>query len=94
MEVKIIERNENKLLNREEIYAVVEHPNGATPKREEIRKRLAAMLGVTENLIVVQKILSMYGLPISRVWAHIYKDEAILKRLEPKYLLRRNKLLE
>jgi len=94
MEVKIIERNENKLLNREEIYAVVEHPNGATPKREEIRKKLAAMLGVAENLIVIQKILSVYGLPISRVFAHVYKDEDTLKKLEPKHLLKRNKLLE
>jgi small subunit ribosomal protein S24e len=94
MEIKIIERKENKLLNREEVYAVAEHPGEATPKREEIRKKIAAMVGSDENLTVVTKILSSYRLPISKIWVNVYRDQETMKRLEPKHILKRNGLAE
>ena len=94
MDLKIIDKKEDKLLNREEIYAIAEHPGEATPKREEVRKKLSAMLGVNENLLVVKKIISSYRMPRSRIWVVVYKDEETLRRLEPKYILKRNGLAE
>jgi len=93
MEIKIIERKENKLLSREEIYVIIEHPGQATPTREELRKKIAAMLGVDEKLVVVKKILSAFGMPVSRAYINVYKDENVLRRVEPLYILKRNKLV-
>jgi len=92
MEIKIINRKENKLLNREEIYAIVEHPGEPTPKREDLRKKIAAMVGSNEDVTVIVKILSSYRLPVSKVWVNIYTDKDTMKKLEANYILKRNKL--
>ncbi|MEM4772635.1 MAG: hypothetical protein QW648_01340 [Nanoarchaeales archaeon] len=94
MEIKIIERNENKILDREEIYAIVEHEGEATPKREDIKKKIAAMIGVDENLLVVKKILSLYNQQKSRVWVNVYKNKEVMLKIEPKHILKRNKIIE
>ncbi|MEM0379173.1 MAG: hypothetical protein QW038_00415 [Nanopusillaceae archaeon] len=94
MEIKIIERNENKILDRDEIYAIIEHKNEATPKREDIKKKIAAMIGADENLVVIKKILSFYNQQKSRVWVNVYRDRNSMIKLEPKYILKRNKLIE
>ncbi|MEM1895613.1 MAG: hypothetical protein QXR54_00270 [Nanopusillaceae archaeon] len=94
MEIKIIERNENKILDREEIYAIVEHKGEATPRREDIKKKIAAIIGVDENLLVVKKILSLYNQQKSRVWVNVYKNKEAMLKIEPKYILKRNKIIE
>ena len=94
MDIEIVERKENKLLNREEVYAIVKHPNSATPSRAEIRSKISAILGKDEKLVVIKKILSSYGKQISRVWVNIYNDEDSLRKLEPKYILKRNQLIQ
>jgi len=92
MDIEIIEKKENKLLDREEIYAIVKHPNSSTPNRIEIRNKIAAILGTNEKLVIIRKILSSYGKSISRVWAHVYKDEETLKKLEPKVYIKKESI--
>lgn len=94
MDVEILQKIDNPLLNRVEIVTIVKHPNSSTPKREEIKKKLAAILGSKEELMVVRKILSVYGKPISRVYINVYKDENTLRRVEPKHILKKNGLIE
>lgn len=94
MEVKIIDQKENKLLNRLEIVAIVNHPKEATPKREEIRKRIAAIMGKNPDLVVIRKILSFFGWPKSKVLANIYENKEDLLKLEPKYILKRNSIIK
>ena len=94
MEINIINREENKLLNREEIVIDIEHKGEATPKREELKKKIAAMIGKDEKLIVVEKILSEFGKQRSKAFIHVYNSEEDMKKLEPKYILKRNKIIQ
>ncbi len=94
MELKILNKVENKLFNRIEVHAIAEHVGEATPKREEVRSRVAALLGVSEDLVVVRKIISAYRFPKSRILVHVYNDKESLMRLEPRYILKRNKIVE
>ncbi len=94
MEIRIIEKRENPLLDRIEVLALAEHPNQATPRREEVRKRIAALLGVSEDLVVVKKIVSVFGWPRSRIYVNVYKNKEAMFRLEPKHILKRNGIIK
>jgi len=94
MEVRIIDRKENKLLDREELYVIIDHKGEATPKREELRKKIAAMVGKGEDLVVVYKILSMYGAQKSRAIVHVYNNKETILKVEPKHILKRNKIIQ
>ncbi len=91
MELKVIERKENPLLQRTEVRFVVRHPHGPTPSRMEVRARLASELGVGEELIVIQKMASLYGQQVASGIAHVYRSVEELHKLEPRYLLERGK---
>ncbi len=94
MEVEILEKKENKLTNRIEVRFKVRHPGEATPKREEIKKKIAAIIGAGEDFIVLRKVISVFGKPESYGKIHVYNSKEDLFRWEPKYILKRNGLVE
>lgn len=94
MEVEILEKKENKLVNRIEVRLRILHPGEATPKREDIRKKVAALIGSNEELVVLRKIISSFGKPISYGIVHIYNSKEDMFKWEPRYVLKRNKLVE
>ena len=87
MKVEIIKKVENPLLQRTEISFKADHTGGPTPKRSEVREQLAKLLGISEELVVIEKLASTHGQQIARGIARAYKDVEQLKRLEPEYLL-------
>ncbi len=84
MEINILNREKNELLNREEIVIDIEHKGEATPKREDIRKKVSAMIGKDEKLIIVEKILSEFGKQRSRAFIHVYDNEEDIKKAAEK----------
>ncbi|MGB9674872.1 MAG: 30S ribosomal protein S24e [Nanopusillaceae archaeon] len=94
MEVIILTREKNQLLNREEIIVKIDHKGEATPKREELKKKIAAMIGKDEKLVVVEKILTYYGKQESKAFVHVYENENDMMKLEPKHILKRNKIIQ
>jgi len=90
----MVDKRENKLLDREELYVIIDHKGEATPKREELRKRIAAMIGKSEDLVVVYKIISMYGAQKSKALVHVYNSKDALLKIEPKHILKRNNLIQ
>lgn len=89
MEVKVIEKEENPLLEREKINFEVEHKNAPTPPRADVLKELSEEIGVSEDLIVIEKIATLHGRQVASGIARIYKTEKRLKELEPEYLTTR-----
>lgn len=89
MELTIDREFENPLLDRKEIWFTVTY-NGGTPKRQEIREKLAAMLAVNDKLLIVDYIKQRYGKEEATGFAKIYKSEEALKDIEPKYKIERN----
>jgi len=93
-DVKILEERENPLLHRKELLVEIDHTGEPTPKREEVRKRIAALKGVSENLVIVHTIKPLFGVGKSVAFVKIYESEDKLREVEPKYMLRKHGLLQ
>ena len=81
MNIEILEKRKNGLLGREEIRFRVDH-DGATPKREEVVKKLVSILGAEEKLLIMDSLKTGHGKREAMGYAKIYDDEETLKDVE------------
>ncbi len=89
MDLTIIEEHHNPLLHRKEIKGEISHFSDATPKREAVRARAAALLNSDLDRVVLVSVKSEFGRGVSRVRLHVYETpEAV--RIEPLFTLKRN----
>ena len=79
--MKILERKNSPLLNREEILLGMEF-EGATPKKEELRKKFIEFLKVKEDCLIIKKVQQESGRTRVKVKVYIYKSGEDLKRIE------------
>ena len=93
MEITITEEKENPLIGRKEIRAVLTHLGEVTPTREAVRSKIAAQLNTDLDKVVVQSIDGHFGEPKSQLTVHCYDNPEIVLVYEPKYLLKRNKII-
>ncbi len=91
MEIEIVEERDNPLLFRKEIKFVVRHEDGGTPRRSEVLKKLAAMLDVDKEVVLIHKMESEFGKRETRGYAKVYRSYEDLKDIEPDYLIERHK---
>ncbi|MFH0869657.1 MAG: hypothetical protein V1866_01205 [archaeon] len=89
MELQVMKEEHRPLLSRKEITARVAY-EAVTPKREEIRKDLAHKLKVKEELVIINRIKPDYGRQSAMVEARVYDDEATLRKLEPRFTLKKH----
>jgi len=94
MELEMLSKRENPLLNRMEIKFKVSHADGKTPNRNGIREHLASAMKVKKELIVVDHVKSQFGIGESHGYAKVYKTKQDAIKTEPDHMLKRNKLLE
>ena len=92
MELRIVEKKENKLLKRAEISFELGFDK-AVPARKEVRDALSTSLGANPELIVIVKIKNRYGTRSAKGMAHAYKDKAAMG-VEKKHLLVREGLAQ
>ena len=83
MDLEIKEKKDNSLLSRTELCGKLAF-SASTPSKDEVRKTIASKLHVAEQLVVVKEINTKFGARAADLCAYIYKDEATLKRIEPK----------
>ncbi len=91
MEIEL-EKSRNELLHRTNVLAKIRAPK--TPARKELLKKVAAMLGAEEKLIVIDKIVQNFGEKISTAYLKIYDNVDDLKRIELAYKIKRTGGLE
>ena len=89
MKVNIGEKSENKLLKRKEIKFTVDHDKEATPKRNDLRNTIAALLGSAPGVVIIAGMKTSFGTGRTIGIAHVYSDENALKAIEPKHILKR-----
>ncbi len=92
MNIVVESKRENKLLGRTELHVRIK--TNAPITRKELKTRLAAELGVDEKLIIVDKMKTITGSSDMEAFVKIYKDEEYLNKIEPKYKIERNKVVE
>jgi len=90
MDVKIIKKKDNPLLKRKEVQFTVEHKQGRTPLRLDIKRSLAGELQVTDKLVFIKKMKTMTGTSTTVGFANAYESEAQAKLIEPAYIIKRN----
>ena len=78
-----ITKSKNELLHRTNVLAKIKSTK--TPSRQELVKKIAALMGVDENLIVVDKISQDFGRNISQAYVKVYDSEDYLKQIELDY---------
>ncbi len=83
MDLKIDKQIENKLLNRKELRVLVDN-TGATPKSEEIQGKVAALLNVDKNLVVVETVHQYFGVKKAEAQIKVYASTEFLQKTEPK----------
>jgi len=89
MKVEVVDKVENPLFKRTEVKFRVDHSDAPTPKRLEVHPQLAALLGVAEDLLVLDKLASTHGRQIASGIARAYSSREQLEKVEPKHLLKR-----
>ena len=91
--MEIVERMENKLLNRVEIKFSWRHSGKATPSRREVMD-LVKTLEPKSNpeYIIIKDCNTRFGQPLTTGLAYIYGDEDSMK-VEPKYIHKRHEEL-
>jgi len=90
MELEILEKRENPLLNRTEVKFRIKHEGEKTPERELVKNDLAEELKVSKDLIIIDYIRPHFGIAMSSGYAKIYKSVEDGKKVEPDYVLKRN----
>ena len=93
MNVEIVDKIENKLLERTELRVIVNHEGEAVPKREDVLAKVAAQLNKERNQVVLIHLTPKYGRGISEARIHVYEDPERALLIEKEYLLKRSNVL-
>ena len=93
METTIIEEKYNPLIGRKEVDVLLTHLGEVTPTREVVRSKIAAQLNMDLDLVIIQSIHGHFGEPRSRVTIHCYDNAEDVPIFEPKFRLKRNKII-
>jgi small subunit ribosomal protein S24e len=94
MEIEIVSKKENELLDRTEVNFRAMHPMEGTPQREAVREKLATMMKATKDRVIVDSMDSEFGKMETVGYAKIYKTKEAAMKFEREYVLIRNKLKE
>jgi len=94
MEIEIVSKKENELLDRTEVNFRAMHPMEGTPQREAVREKLATMMKATKDRVIVDSMDSEFGKMETVGYAKVYKTKEAAMKFEREYVLIRNKLKE
>ena len=91
--MEIVERIENKLLNRVEIQFSWRHQGKATPSRKQVMELVKTLEpGSNPEHIIVKDCNTRFGQPLTTGMAYIYGDAESMK-VEPVYIHKRHEEL-
>lgn len=94
MEIDIIDKKENKALDRTEVKFDCNYSGEATPKILDVKSKLVALLDTKKDLIVVDSIQPHYGQTKASCYAKIYGSTDSLADIETEHVLSKNKEAE
>ena len=92
VELKIEYNRDNKLLHRKEIKYRATFTGKPTPSKEAIRELISKNLGVSKDLVIVDRNIQETGKSEVMGYSKIYTDKESAMLYEPDYELLRNGL--
>ena len=90
MEISISSEKDNRILLRKEYEGDIIHTNESTPKRNDVRDKVAALTNSDANRTVIVKIYSEFGMGKSKLTFRIYDTPEMMNKVELPYMLKRN----
>ena len=90
MEIKITAQKENPLMKRKEVQFYVEHGQGSTPPRLEVRRAVATALKSNADLVFIKRFETRTGTHTAVGKANLYETIEQAKLIEPEYIIKRN----
>lgn len=90
MKIEILQKKENPLQKRVEVYFSVDHDRESTPKRNAVAEEFIKQMKSNKDCIVIDFIRSTYGCGISKGYAKVYQNKEAALEFDRKYLLKRN----
>ncbi len=94
MEIDILSKKENKVLDRTEVKFDCIYSNEATPKLLDVKSKLVALLDTKKELIVVDSVQPQYGQAKAAGYAKIYGSVESLNNIETEHVMAKNKEVE
>ena len=88
MDLKVIDKKRNEVIKRNEV--VVQMHEKMIPAKKQIREKLASILNIAEETLVITKVESKFGSSKAKVYARAYDSPEELKKIEVKYIRERN----
>ena len=94
MDIEIVAKKENELLERTEVTFKAVHEKEGTPERDAVREKLSAVLKAPKDRIVVDSMTSEFGRMDTLGYAKVYKSKDAAMKYEREHILVRNRLKE
>jgi small subunit ribosomal protein S24e len=94
MEIEVLHRKDNKLLDRTEISFRIYHPDEQTPEREKVREQIAALARTGKETVIIDHLRAEFGKQETTGYAKVYKTKEKALEVEREHILMRNKLIE
>ena len=94
MEIEVLEKHDNVLLERTEVRLLVKHPREKTPSRKDLSEALKEILGIKKETLIIDTVDSEFGKDSSRLYVKLYHDLQKAKEIEEDHILIRNGLME
>jgi ribosomal protein S24E len=83
MQITITSQKENKFLNRKEVSADMTFEK-TTPSNADVKGKLAEMLNVQKDNVIVKQIKPVYGKKTAYIKSNVYETLDALQKAEPK----------
>ncbi|MFQ5998865.1 MAG: 30S ribosomal protein S24e, partial [Candidatus Bathyarchaeia archaeon] len=84
--LRIIKDTENPPLGRREVIFEIVHLQAATPKRQDVRKDVAARLNANQDLVFLMRMITGTNSWRTRGVAHAYHTADAANLYAPEYL--------
>jgi len=94
VEIEIVNKVENELLDRTEVTFKAVHPKEGTPQREAVREKISSLLKAPKERVIVDSMNSEFGKMETMGYAKVYKTKEAAMKYEREHVLVRNKLKE
>ncbi len=94
MNLRIDNKKQNALQHRWELTFTAEHNGVATPKRDELRQKVAEAMGAKKELVIIDRTNTETGTGVSHGYAKVYESVEAAKKTERNYMQVRHGLAE
>jgi small subunit ribosomal protein S24e len=94
LKVEIQSKKVNVLQERTEVQFKVDHDGEPTPTRDSLRSKLAELMNVQKDRVVIDHLNTEYGKGVSAGYSKVYESVAAVKSRESKHQQIRHGFIE